>query len=100
MMYRKLISTAVAGTALIGLATAMAQSTQSNPSTPSSSASTQSSSPSSSSTSPSDSQTAPTNQGKDKSRGAKEQQSQKKTCPDNKDNSNVNCKLKGKASDQ
>ena len=53
-----------------------------------------------SATTPSDSSSrSPSkNQGKDTSRGAKEQQSQKHPCPKNGDNSNVNCKETGKTS--
>ena len=61
-----------------------------------SSAPSQSASPT---TSPSsDSQPYSANQGKDTSRGAKEQQSQKQPCPKNGDNSNVNCKQRNKES--
>ena len=45
----------------------------------------------------SDSASQPAGEQKDSSRGAKEQQSQKQKCPKNGDNSNVNCKERGKA---
>lgn len=80
--------------AILGITTAMifgAVEAQSPPAT---------SSPSSSTAAPassSNSSSQQTNGGKDTSRGAKEQQSQKQKCPKNGDNSNVNCKERGKS---
>lgn len=78
-------SALVIGMTFLLAAAAQAQTTSSSP-PPDSSSSSSSTSPSTSSQS-----TSPT-QGKDTSRGAKEQQSQKHDCPKNGDKSNVNCK--------
>lgn len=48
---------------------------------------------------PSDSPTKPAAGQHDTSRGAKEQQSQKKKCPKNGDKSNINCKETGQTGD-
>jgi hypothetical protein len=83
---------------IVCAAAAQAQNTPSN-STPSPSSSTPSSSESSASTSSMSSQAhKPASGQQDTSRGAKEQQSQRKKCPKNGDTSNVNCKLRNKSS--
>ncbi len=80
-------------TAILGITSAIlfgAVQAQSTPTTSSPSSTTSSASSSNSSSQPTSGQ-------KDTSRGAKEQQSQKQKCPKNGDNSNVNCKERGKS---
>ena len=83
-------------TAILGITSVIlcgAVQAQSTPSTSSpSSVPSSTTSPASSS----DSSSQPTRGQKDSSRGAKKQQSQRQKCPKTEDNSNVNCKERGK----
>lgn len=88
------IASVLGAACLMICALAQAQNTPSSPSTSNPSMAN----PAPSNPSDSTSSTSPPSPGhKDKSRSAKEQQSQKHKCPKSGDNSNVNCKERGQA---